>query len=81
MPKRDEVDPTTYMYAVAGALAQVDYGTDLAEMRESLEELRAAGGPPDLTAALEAKIARTAVVKDVLGRALARSRKRTSRKR
>ena len=66
MPPVDGIDPLTYIATVSRARTLAQSGTELSEMSQGLECLRAVGGPPELIEALDQRILRGFTIKLML---------------
>lgn len=66
MPPADGIDPLTYIATVSRARTLAQDGTDLSEMSEALDCLRAVGGPSELAEALDRRILRGFSIKLML---------------
>ncbi len=66
MPPADGIDPLTYITTVSWARTVAQSGTDVGEMSEALECVRAVGGPTALMDALDRRILRGFTIKLML---------------
>ena len=66
MPPANGIDPLTYITTVSWARAVAQSGTDVGEMSEALDCVRAVGGPTDLMEALDRRILRGFTIKLML---------------
>ena len=66
MPPADGIDPLTYITTVSWARTVAQSGTDVGEMSEALDCVRAVGGPTDLADALDRRILRGFTIKLML---------------
>ena len=66
MPPADGIDPLTYITTVSWARIVAQSGTDVGEMSEALDCVRAVGGPTDLMDALDHRILRGFTIKLML---------------
>ena len=66
MPPADGIDPLTYITTVSWARTVAQSGTDVGEMSEALDCVRAVGGPTDLIDALDCRILRGFTIKLML---------------
>ena len=58
MPPADGIDPLTYITTVSWARTVAQSGTDVGEMSEALDCVRAVGGPTELIDALDRRLLR-----------------------
>jgi hypothetical protein len=66
VPPANGIDPLTYIATVSWARVVAQSGTDVAEMSEALDGVRAVGGPADLMEALDRRIMRGFTIKLML---------------
>jgi hypothetical protein len=66
LPSADGIDPQTYIATVSWARAVAQSGTDVGEMSEALDCLRAVAGPADLMDELDRRIMRGFTIKLML---------------
>jgi hypothetical protein len=66
VPPADGIDPLTYITTVSWARIVAQSGTDVGEMSEALDCVRAVGGPTDLMDALDRRILRGFTIKLML---------------
>jgi hypothetical protein len=66
VPPADGIDPLTYITTVSWARTVAQSGTDVGEMSEALDCVRAVGGPTDLMDALDRRILRGFTIKLML---------------
>jgi hypothetical protein len=66
VPPADGIDPLTYITTVSWARTVAQSGTDVGEMSEALDCVRAVGGPTELIDALDRRILRGFTIKLML---------------